>query len=759
MRPFAPPARGVVTAARAALVAFAVLLPSVASAAAPPPVRSTGTLRLVVVDRETGQPVPWANLVSLDGRSGFLADGNGLFRLQLPSGPAPYRVVHVSYEDSEEILLDVPAGSTLERTVSLVPRVRAVPTVKVRADRVEAPTRHLQGMRSLSVEQATALPNPTDDIFRTMRVLPGVAVGDVGSRFQLRGGGPDQMLVRVDGMVLREFFHGRDFGGITSVVPTGAIDRVDVYPAGFPARMGGRLSAAVDLDLRSRGPQGVHGHAGADVTSARLVTEVNTETSSYLVSARQSYLDRVLNAIQDDAVVQPTYRDLLLHAVHRPDPTRSISINYLRSEDGALYRDQVASHFVNADYTDDYLWSTFRFLASRNLAVDGTLHRSWNRHSREFGVEGHSDQLRERAGARLQVTSPIGPGHLWTAGGQVEREWGRYDFRAADALATVDPGTSVEEGENDTNGEQSFARVLGALWLQDDWRAADRLTLHLGLRYSRDDGTRRGFLSPRVSAAYELPRETTLRAYWGTYDQAPRLIPDNVADEQLLPNELQIAEHRGLGMEHDVGPVRFGVDAYEKVFHRLDGVVTRVVDHTEERHVVTHGRSRGVEVFLRRAGTWSSWWAAYTLGRSQWTDGDRTFSRDFDQLHALTFTNTLHFSDRWDVGLSYAFHTGTPYTEQSWQRVGASDWAVSEGAPNGERLPDYHRLDVRLSRHFRFDTWTMSLYAEALNVTNHPNVLWYGWRLYDDHGPLPEAQRVTRTGIPSVPSVGVELRF
>jgi len=755
----APPLRGLGAALRATLAAFVLLCPVRAAVAAPDPSPSTGTLLLTVLDRETGVPVPWANLVSADGRTGYLADGNGIFRLQLPAGSARYRVLHVSYEPSEELLVEVPAGQVATYTVFVDPRAREVATVKITADRVKAPPRRVQGMRSLSVERTAPLPNPTDDVFRTVRMLPGVSSADVGSRFQLRGGGPDQMLVRVDGMELREFFHGRDFGGITSLVPTGAVEKVDVYPAGFPARMGGRLSAAVDLDLKSHGARGTHGHVSADATSARVLTETNAGRSSLLVSARHSYLDHILDAIQNDAVVRPTYRDVLLHGVYRPDAVRTISLNYLRSEDSAFYRDDVASHFVDADYGDDYLWSTFRYLPSRSFALDGTVHRAWNRHRREFGLDGRSDQSVDRAGARLEITSPVWPGHLWVLGGQIEREWGRYEYRASDLSPSAAASGSVAPHGNDTDGEQSFARVLGAAWIQDDWRAADRLTLHLGLRYSRDDGTRRDFLAPRVSAAYELAEDTTLRGYWGTYGQAPARVPDGADDNLVLPEELQVAEHRGVGLEHQLGALRFGLDAYEKIFHRLDGVVARVVDDVEERQAVTRGRSRGVEVFLRRTGGWSNWWIAYTLGRSEWMDGDRTYSRDFDQLHALTFANTVQLGERWDVGLTYAFHTGTPYTEQSWQRTGVSDWAVSEGAPNGERLPDYHRLDMRLRRHFHFETWSMSLYAEALNVTNHPNVLWYGWRLYDDHGPLPQAKRLTRTGIPSVPSVGVEIRF
>jgi len=501
----------------------------------------------------------------------------------------------------------------------------------------------------------------------------------------------------------------------------------------------------------------MHGSVAGDATSARMLVEGHGEKGSYLVSARQSYLDRILDNIQDDAVVQPRYRDLLLHAVHRPDPTRTISINYLHTQDHALYSDRVDTHFVDADYSDDYLWSTFRFLPSRNVSVGGTLHRAWTRDQREFGLGGDSDEGSERVGGRLELQLAARD-HLWSFGGEAAREWGHYAFRATDELNEAADARAVD-GEEDAAETHAYARTLGAAWIQDDWKAADRLTFHVGLRYSRDGDTRRDFLAPRASAALQVPGLGALRGYWGTYDQAPRKVPDSTADEPFVAQELQVAEHRGLGLERAWGSVRIGMDAYEKIFHRLDGVVTRVSNGNEERHLITNGRSRGVEVFVRRIGRASNWWFAYTVGRSEWNDGDRTFSRDFDQLHALTFSNTIQLDRNWDVGFTYSFHTGTPYTEQTWQRVGENDWALTEGLPNGARLPDYHRLDVRLRRQFRFDTWNLSVYAEALNVTNHPNVLWYGWRIYDDEGPLPQAERVTRRGVPGVPSVGMEVRF
>jgi hypothetical protein len=52
----------------------------------------------------------------------------------------------------------------------------------------------------------------------------------------------------------------------------------------------------------------------------------------------------------------------------------------------------------------------------------------------------------------------------------------------------------------------------------------------------------------------------------------------------------------------------------------------------------------------------------------------------------------------------------------------------------------------------------MTVFAEGLNLTNHDNVLWYSWG-FEDRGGVRVPEREPRTGIPGVPSLGIEARF
>ena len=73
----------------------------------------------------------------------------------------------------------------------------------------------------------------------------------------------------------------------------------------------------------------------------------------------------------------------------------------------------------------------------------------------------------------------------------------------------------------------------------------------------------------------------------------------------------------------DAEGVVAGIDAYDKDLSDLDGIVTRTIDGNVERHEITRGWARGVELFLQRASASSNWSASderrAILRRRGWT--------------------------------------------------------------------------------------------------------------------------------------------
>lgn len=715
-----------------------------------------GSLLLRVVDAASGRGVPFATVLRT-GSPAVLTGEDGALRLEgLRPGAFILHASHVAYGESAPLALDIRPGATTRATIALRTRVHEVETVEITGEREAESERIGEARRTLAAGDVEALPNPADDTFRMVRLLPGVTADETGAEFHVRGGDTDETLVRVDGAELRQLFHGRDYGGITGVVPFAVVEQLDVYPGGFPARFGDKLSGVINVRLRDDGPSGTHGVVGVDAVSSRAFVEHHDARASWMASVREGYLDRVLRALRDDLSVESGYRDLLLRGIVRGEPGRRLSVNYLRSEDHVFYDEGIEQHTVNSDYVDHYAWATAGAVAA-GAHLNGTVHWAHSLQTRDVTIGDRDDQDVQRVGARLEATVDPGGGHLLTLGGSAERETGSFRYHADEVVVVSLEGEAHTLADHSEVGRIDRAR--SSLFAQDVWRITSGVEASVGVRATRATGAGQVRVDPRASAVWQLGGGFALHGAWGVYGQAPKTEIDLEEEVQVRSARPNRAVHRVVGVEQANGAMRFGVDGWDKTFTALDGVVTRTAGADVERHIVREGRARGVEAFVHRRTAASNWWFAYTLGRSEWGTEGATFSRDFDRLHAFSLTNTFAFSPGWDLGMAYSFHSGTPYTEQSWSRDDLSrQWVLEEGSPNGERLPAYHRLDLRARRHFHFDGWALTAYAEGLNLTNHENVLWYAWRFAERDGDrIPE--RITRTGVPGVPSVGVEVRF
>ena len=86
----------------------------------------------------------------------------------------------------------------------------------------------------------------------------------------VRGSGPNDTAVFVDGTQIPIAYH---FGGLTSVIPTEALERIDFTPGNFGAEYGGAMGGIVDVGLRSPRQDKWGGLAQADMLDARSCAE------------------------------------------------------------------------------------------------------------------------------------------------------------------------------------------------------------------------------------------------------------------------------------------------------------------------------------------------------------------------------------------------------------------------------------------------------------------------------------------------------
>lgn len=220
----------------AAAVGLAATLGLPARALPQAPARILGQ----VVDESTQGALAEAEVTAGEGRAVTGADGNFVLG-SVPPGRVRLTIRRVGYAPWSSVLDVVPG---LDRTlrVLLVPAAVELDSITVLAS--------AQGLRIGGDELAAR----GTDLGRALDGWEGVVVRRSGSGApaapQLRGGGPDEVLVLVDGFALNDPLTGR---ADLSRIPSRDVERVTLVPGAQTVRAGSRAVAGV-IAIETRRP-------------------------------------------------------------------------------------------------------------------------------------------------------------------------------------------------------------------------------------------------------------------------------------------------------------------------------------------------------------------------------------------------------------------------------------------------------------------------------------------------------------------------
>ncbi|MFP2927227.1 TonB-dependent receptor domain-containing protein [Pyxidicoccus sp. 3LG] len=189
------------------------------------------------------------------------------------------------------------------------------------------------------------------------------------------------------------------------------------------------------------------------------------------------------------------------------------------------------------------------------------------------------------------------------------------------------------------------------------------------------------------------------------------------------------------------------------------------------------GMAYGLELLIRHplGDNWFGW-LSYSLQRS--TRQTRFYKYDalgnvigedekdlpfvFDQTHILNLVLSYKFSNSVTLGGVFHFNTGRPEygalgTQTHREGVdgdGRPAW-VKQNRDHVDRLPPFFRFDVRLSKAWVYDTFSLEAYLDMLNVTISQETVGFE---YDGGGGRP--LRKDAVGLPIVlPIIGVKGRY
>jgi hypothetical protein len=717
-----------------------------------------------VLDAQTGEPIAKAHVAVPALKRETATDGAGLFSItDLPAGEVEVVVTTIGYGLLRKTLRVDPTGAEVEIRVGqeALKRSEEVTVEAPPFDPVDPAAPAAQVLRGVELRNLAGV--LTDDPLRSVQSLPGVATGDdFYASFATRGSGFSSVGFYLDGVLLTAPFHTihdqSDAYSLT-ILNGDVVESLSLLNGGAPARYGDRTGAVLDVATRegsresfsgraSLGASGLYGTVEGPLGAARK--------SSWLVSARKSYLDYVLDKVSADPGTTVGYYDLTTRLAHHPTASQALGLTLLHGRSKYRRRDeQDPTADESARAGSDLGVLQWRYdTAARRLGLSAFASRETGRNLDERGVETFASTatawgLRADA-ARVAGAHRVEAGLLFR---RLAERGTAHDFDGRKAAYVV------------TESYDAAASQWGG-YLQDT-RTAGRLAFTAGGRFDRFEATGESRLLPRASASLSLTRSTRLTAAFGDYAQFPGFEPLYGRNGNAAL-QAERSRHFTLGLEHRLGErTRVRVDAYDQEEDRLlfapeeewrlvAGRILIPPVRAPLRNALT-GHSRGVDVLVqRRSANGVSGWIAYSYSHARRHDAQHglDFDADFDQRHTVTAYASVRLSETLNLSTKYRYGSGFPLP--GFFRSAPGGLFFLSESRNLVRPDGYGRLDVRTNKAWLFRGWKLTLFGEVLNVLGRTNVRYF----YD--GIEFRTARVfvhSDTLFPRLPSVGVTVDF
>lgn len=753
-----------------------------------------GVVRGTVTDGQTGEALPFANIMLVGTQHGATTDLNGLFIInRVPAGSYTLKATMVGYSDyTQELTLT--AGVTNRVNITLKPSSEALQVVEVTASRIDErkqeTTVSVEKITSAQIQQMPSIGGQAD-LAQYLQVLPGVnSTGDQGGQLYIRGGSMIQNLCMLDGMIVYNPFHSI---GLYSIFETDVILNADIYTGGFGAEYGGRLSSVMDITTRDGNKKRHAGKVGLNTFGANVTLEGplkreradSRATITYLLTAKNSYLSTTSSLFYPyiDGGLPFDFADLYGKLSFNSGMGSKFNIF------GFSYNDRVLGYQSIADYEwhNHGLGTNFVVVTGSSSIIDGTI--AYSQYQVDLSDQTNYPKSSAINGfnAGINITNYYGK-NLLKVGISMEGYTTRYDY-------TNQYGVTRSQQENTSNisAYGTYHANLGSCWIIDP-----------GLRLVYYASLSQPSVEPRLAAKWMISDRFRMKLAGGLYSQ---ILLDARSDQDVVnlfngflsgTNNLNLptlyrgeavtscvqrAQHLVAGVEYDFSAHLIGnAEVYFKNFSQLLNMNShQYYDRTDPVYVsggmyeqpqyyltdfiIERGYATGVDFSLCYDAERLYVWATYSLAYVERTDEVQTYNPHYDRRHTVNLMATYSLGEQkeWELSGRWSFGSGFPFTQTlgvyedlSFGGSLAGDYRTENGSygvyqadPYGGRLPNYHRLDLGAKRRFSIGAHSiLDVSLSITNVYNRDNIFYFD-RL--------SAARVDQ--LPILVSLGVNFSF
>ncbi|MDD4198330.1 MAG: TonB-dependent receptor [Paludibacter sp.] len=700
-----------------------------------------------VTDIENGETLGGATITieELPG-TGISSNAYGYYVLTLPEGVFTLKINYIGYKT---LTYQVNNNNNIRHDFKMEVQVTDLREVNVFPfKRNENIVQNNIGIEKILISEIKDIPVffGEQDIMKTVSLTPGVtSVRDGNGGLNVRGGNNSHNLVLVDEATI---YHPNHLLGFFSTFNSDAIKEMTLYKATAPASYGGRISSVMDIRMKDGNNQSLEVSGGLGLISSRLAIEgpIVKDRGSFFLAGRRTYVDMLLKLTSDPDLKNNTlnFYDLNAKINYKINEKNRIFLSAYTGRDafgipdhfGLGWGNRAATFRWNHIWYDKLFSNTSIIYSEFDYKVDLAFEPSVI--SLLSGIKNYNFKhefhyfLNENSRFTLgydYILYNITPGQL-----------------LADENATFHPMKIQER-----NGREN------AIYFSNEFKPSPKWIINFGIRlntfrsfgpgifYQYKDGVLtdsttykrnevvKSYFTPerRLSITHIINPRQSLKMAYSTNSQHIHMV--TTTEDVSLPVDIWIMSSKNVkpqnsdqisaGYFHNIknDMYQFSAETYFKWMHDQtdfrNSPDVMANQHIEGELVTGNGRSYGLELMLKKKYGKLNGWIGYTLSRTElsipgindgnWYPARQDITNDVSVVGIYELTKYLTMSATW------VYQTGNAVTFPSGKYKINDEVKYYYNIRNGNRMPDYHRLDLGVTWNFK----SKRKYKSSLNFS------------------------------------------
>tara|TARA_Y100001934_G_scaffold86822_1_gene107853 strand:- start:8523 stop:10895 length:2373 start_codon:yes stop_codon:yes gene_type:complete len=691
-----------------------------------------------ITNQNTGEALIGANIFISDIKKGTTTDKNGFYSIIINENLINNKSINIiiQYLGYETITTEIDADSknAIILDFELSPQNIKLQSTEIKGEQEARQTITPYSSIKVTQSQLSSLPSLAEaDIFRTLQAIPGVLqLSEFSTGLVIRGGNTDQNLILLDGITVYNPSH---LGGLFSNFIVDAVKEANLTKGGFNAEYGGRLSAVLDVISREGNRKNISGKIDVSLLSAKTTLEGPFYKGAWLIAGRRTYFDIVFSELGYTSIPPYYFYDIQGHVFTDLTYKDRVSISFYQGVDDFEYGDLA----LEGDWGNETISLKYRRLFNQKLIGNFMIAKS--KFFVNFGLGGSSG-INEAD--KIDDITFSGDLSYFLNNNVTVKSGYQYKTLGFAYESFFDTDTLFSEITNPKE-VSAYSQIKFVL--------NDKLIIEPGFRMNYYDSNDKQFYPNfRLGLKYIIKTDEFINFAIGNYNQFlftfqddfnPPLLDAWIAIDKSV--EAGRAEHFVLGYERYIKNYKFQIEGYYKnMYNMLTFVDQRAttdeqVSDEDLSDILTpsDGNAGGLELFVQKLKGNLTGWLAYTLSYSIKEMNGTTYFTNWDRRHVLNFIGNYKFpyiwllGNNWEFNWKFTYQTGQAYTPILGYYLedlpgSQTTWKSIPGGRNSGRLPDYHRLDLGITKSFKITKKIKgAFFAQAINVYGRENIFRY----------------------------------